>query len=204
MQLIKKIFYILSFVYYTYQVNAQCAGTQTFTLTPAPVNNTYNAGQIVTLCYTLSSFTQTNSNWFEGFDLNLGPGWASSTPLTAPANCGGNGTGGQWIWLTSVTSTANPPQIVGPGYFFDLNVDGNAGNDFGDSQGTGSCSWTFCVRLTVANVCTPQNLQIQVTAGPDGLWGSYNSSACDAVTPNTVFNGTINVTPITLGSINHN
>jgi hypothetical protein len=199
----KKVLLFL-FLILNVEIYSQCAGSQTFTLTPPPVNNTYNSGQVVTLCYTLNSFTQTNSNWFEGFDLNLGPGWASVTPQTPPANCGGNSTGGQWIWRNSVTSTATPVQTVGPGYFFDLNNDNNPGNDFGDSQSGGNCSWSFCVTLTVANSCTPQNLQIQVTAGPDGLWGSYNSTSCDVVTPNTVFNGTINVTPINLGTISHN
>jgi len=182
---------------------SQCVGTQSFTLTPLPVGGTYNPGQVVTLCYTLNSYTQTNFNYFEGFDLNLGPGWALVTPLTAPANCGGNGTGGQWIWVTSVTSTATPVTTVGPGYFFDLNINGNPGNDFGDNN-VSNCSWTFCVTLTVANVCTPQSLLIQVTAGSDGVWGSYSSTACDVLTPNTIFNGTINTTPFSLGSITHN
>jgi hypothetical protein len=189
---------LLSIVSYS-----QCVGTQTFTLTPPPVNNTYNPGQVVTLCYTLNSYTQTGSNWFEGFDLNLGPGWASVTPQTAPANCGGNGTGGQWTWMNSVTSTATPITTVGPGYFFDLNIDGNPGNDFGDNNGN-NCSWTFCVQLTVANTCNPQNLLIQVTAGSDGVWGSYTSTACDNLSPNTVFNGTVNATPPVLGAISHN
>ena len=210
--LIKKSIYIISMKYLILillnfiflHCLGQCAGTQTFTLTPQPINGTYNPGQVITLCYTLNSFTETNTNWFEGFDLNLGPGWASVTPQTAPANCGGNSTGGQWVWKTTVTSTATPVQTIGPGYFFDRTIDGNPGNDFGDSQLSGPCSWSFCVTLTVANVCTAQNLLIQVTAGPDGLWGSYTSNACDVVTPNTVFNGTINVTPIVLGPINHN
>ena len=182
---------------------SQCVGTQTFTLSPSPVGGTYNPGQVVTLCYTLNSYTQTGSNWFEGFDLNLGPGWASVTPQTSPANCGGAASGGQWTWMNSVTSTATPITTVGPGYFFDLNIDGNPGNDFGDSN-SGSCTWTFCVTLTVANVCTPQNLLIQVTAGSDGVWGSFTSTSCDILTPNTVFNGTINVAPIALGPISHN
>jgi hypothetical protein len=165
------------------------------------VGGTYNPGQVVTLCYTLNSYTQTNFNYFEGFDLNLGPGWSSVTPQTAPANCGGGG--GQWVWVNSVTSTATPVTTVGPGYFFDLSTDGNPGNDFGDNN-TNNCSWTFCVTLTVANLCTPQNLLIQVTAGSDGVWGSYSSTACDGLTPNTVFNGTINVTPFTVGPISHN
>lgn len=184
--------------------SGQCTGPQTFTLTPQPINNKYNPGQVVTLCYTLQSFTQTNSNWLEGFDLNLGSGWASVTPQTAPANCGGASSGGQWVWKTSVTSTATPVVTIGPGYFFDLNIDGNPGNDFGDSQSSGNCSWSFCVTLVVSNSCTPDNLLIQVTVGSDGVWGSYNSTACDVTTPNTIFNGTINTSLPVVGPINHN
>jgi len=180
---------------------SQCAGTQSFTLTPQPTAGTYLPGQTVTMCYTMTGYSQAGTNWIEGFDLNLGSGWASVTPQTAPANCGGNATGGQWVWRTTVTATTTPVATVGPGYFFDLTTDGNPGNDFGDS---GSCTWTFCVTLTVANGCTPQSLLIQVTAGPDGLWGSYNNNSCDNVTPFTVFNGTINASTPVLGIISHN
>ena len=196
-----KVLLISILLFFYSVVFTQCNGVQSFTLTPTPVGNTYNAGQVVTMCYTMNGYTQAGVNWIEGFDLNLGPGWASVTPQSAPANCGGNATGGQWVWNTSVTSTTTPIVTVGPGYFFDLTVDGNPGNDFGDS---GNCTWTFCVTLTVANVCTPQNLLIQVTPGSDGLWGSYTSSSCDLATPFNVFNGTINVIPIVLGPINHN
>jgi hypothetical protein len=182
-------------------VFGQCNGTTSFTLTPQPVNNTYQAGQTVTVCFTMNGYTQASTNWFEGFDLNLGVGWQSVSPQTPPANCGGNNSGGQWVWRTSVTSTTTPITTVGPGYFFDLNNDGNPGNDFGDS---GSCIWSFCVTLVVANTCTTQSLLIQVTPGSDGVWGSYNSSSCDNVTPINVFNGTINSVPITLGPITHN
>lgn len=194
--LILVIFFIVSFF-----TISQCNGVQSFTLTPPPVGGTYSPGQNVTMCYTMNGYTQTGVNWIEGFDLTLGPGWSTVNPQTAPANCGGNATGGQWVWGTSVTSTTTPIVTVGPGYFFDLTVDGNPGNDFGDA---GSCVWTFCVTLTVANVCTPQNLLLQVTPGSDGMWGSYNSSSCDLATPFTVFNGTINTTPIVLGPITHN
>ena len=198
-----KKFLTILFLIVSLSSYSQCVGTQTFTLSPSPIGGTYNPGQVVTLCYTLNSYTQSGSNWFEGFDLNLGPGWASVTPQTPPANCGGAASGGQWTWMNSVTSTTTPITTVGPGYFFDLNIDGNPGNDFGDNN-SGSCTWTFCVTLTVANVCTPQNLLIQVTAGSDGIWGSFTSSSCDVLTPNTVFNGTINVAPITLSPISHN
>jgi hypothetical protein len=192
------VIFILLFCGY---LHSQCNGTQSFTLTPLPVAGTYLPGQTVTACYTMTGYTQAGTNWIDGFDLTTGAGWASVTPQTAPANCGGNGTGGQWVWKTSVTSTTTPITTVGPGYFFDLTVDGNPGNDFGDS---GSCTWTFCVTLVVANTCTPQSLLLQVTPGSDGLWGSYTSTACDAATPFAVFNGTINATPPVLGAIQHN
>ena len=81
---------------------SQCVGTQSFTLTPPPVAGTYLPGQTVTMCYTMAGYSQAGTNWIEGFDLTLGPGWASVTPQSAPANCGGNGTGGQWVWKTLV------------------------------------------------------------------------------------------------------
>jgi hypothetical protein len=196
-----KLINVILFVFLTYFGYSQCVGNQSFTLTPQPTSGTYLPGQTVTMCYTMVGYSQAGTNWIEGFDLTLGSGWSSVTPQSAPANCGGNSTGGQWVWRTSVTSTTTPVVTVGPGYFFDLVIDGNPGNDFGDS---GNCTWTFCVTLTVANVCTTQSLLIQVTAGPDGLWGSYNSTSCDNVTPFTVFNGTINITPISLGAIQHN
>jgi hypothetical protein len=196
-----KLINVILFVFLTYFGYSQCVGTQSFTLTPQPTSGTYLPGQTVTMCYTMVGYSQAGTNWIEGFDLTLGSGWSSVTPQSAPANCGGNSTGGQWVWRTSVTSTTTPVVTVGPGYFFDLVIDGNPGNDFGDS---GNCTWTFCVTLTVANVCTTQSLLIQVTAGPDGLWGSYNSTSCDNVTPFTVFNGTINATTPILGNIIHN
>ena len=200
--MIKNLF-LSFFILINYFVYSQCNGVQSFTLTPPPVNNTYLPGQTVIMCFTMNGYTQTGSNWIEGFDLTLGPGWSSVTPQTAPANCGGNGTGGQWVWMTSVTSTTTPVVTVGPGYFFDLTIDGNPGNDFGDNNGS-NCTWTFCVTLVVSSTCTTQSLLLQVTPGSDGLWGSYTSSVCDNATPFTVFNGTINPVLPTLGNISHN
>lgn len=187
----------------TLKSHSQCNGPITFTLNPTPPTGGYTPGTVVNVCVTLQSFNQTGSNWFEGFDLNLGSGWTNLTPISAPANCGGNSTGGQWIWVNSVTSTATPPTTVGPGYFFDLNNDGNPGNDFGDSNGS-NCSWTMCFSVKVSSICTPQNLSIQVAAGADGLWGSYNSTQCDNVNYINVYNGTSNPVPIVLGPISHN
>ena len=199
---IKHILTIL-FTLYVCLLRSQCNGPVTFNLSPAPPIGGYLPNTTVTVCVTMSSYNQVGSNWFEGFDINLGPGWTNVTPVSAPANCGGNSTGGQWIWMNSVTSTALPVTTVGPGYFFDLNIDGNPGNDFGDSN-VNNCSWTMCFKVTVVNSCTPQNLSIQVAPGSDGVWGSYNSTACDNVTYTNVYTGTSNATPIVIGPINHN
>jgi hypothetical protein len=201
---------------------SQCLGLQTGAypamggLTPAPtiVNGvpTYPANTQVTVCYTLQSFIQFGTNWLEGFDINLGPGWnpASITPINPPGNCGGNGSGGQWLWMNSVTSSATG-LTVGPGWFFEANqggpVDGNPGNDWGD-QGT-NCVWNFCFQITTNNSCLPnQNLYIAVTAAGDGNWGSYipfGGQFCGTtpyvMLPNTAV---INNLLPSLGSINHN
>jgi hypothetical protein len=191
------IFTILFFLL-SLPVFSQCNGAQTFTLTPTPPVGGYTPGTVVNVCYTMNGYTQTGSNWIEGFDLTLGPGWTGLTPVSPPANCGGAVSGGQWIWMTSCPTPVGP---IGPGYFFDLTIDGNPANDFGDN---GSCVWTFCFQVTVSTLCTPQNLLIQVTPGSDGLWGSWNSTSCDLATPFNIYNGTSNPTPPIVGPISHN
>ena len=183
------ILFITSLFIFTFSFS-QCNGTQSFTMTPAAPAGGYLPGTVVNVSYTMNGYTQGGSNWAEGFSLSLGSGWTNLTPTTPPANCGGGG--GQWIWMNS-----NPTPVgnVGPGYFFDLNMDGSASDDFGDA---GTCSWTFNFSATVSNICTPQSLSIQVSSGSDGLWGSWNSTSCDGVTPFSIYSGTINSQQITL------
>ncbi len=198
---------------------SQCLGLQTGAypafggLTPAPtiINGvpTYPPNTQVTVCYTLQSFNQVGGNWLEGFDINLGPGWnsASVIPMNPPGNCGGNGSGGQWLWMNSVTSSATG-LTVGPGWFFEIGqggpIDGNPGNDWGD-DGT-NCVWTFCFKVTTSNSCLPnQSLYISITASGDGTWGSWITQSCGTtpyiMLPNTAI---INNLLPALGSINHN
>jgi gliding motility-associated-like protein len=155
-----------------------CAGAISFTVGPAPVNGTYAPGTVVNYCFTMNGYTQANLNWLEGFDLNLGPGWlaGSITPVSPPANC--NGGGGNWVWLNSSTSTIAPIQTFGPGYFFDNNGNGIAGDDFGDA---GSCNWTFCFNITVGNV-VGASLSVGVAPLSDGVAANYQSTDCDGVT----------------------
>ena len=179
----------------------QCAGNQTFTLNPPPPAGGYLPGTTVTVCYTMVGWPGLNvgSNWLEGFDINLGPGWTNLQQMAAPANCQGGG--GNWVW---VLNNFTPAGMVGPGWFFDSGIsgplNGNPADDWGDS---GSCTWSFCFHVTTANVCSPQNLLIQVTAGGDGDWGNWINPACPT-TPFTIYNGTINTTLPGIMSINHN
>jgi hypothetical protein len=148
---------------------AQCAGIQSFTLNPAPINGNYEPGTVVTMCYTMDGWNGTNfgSNWIEGFGLTLGPGWVSYTPISGPDDCSGATLPQQWYWME--TCTNDPGTLtVGPGYFYEGPtgpIDGNPGNDWGDFGTT--CQWTFCVQLQVSDDCDPLSLLIEVTPYAD-------------------------------------
>ena len=183
-------------------VLGQCAGVQSATLNPLPVNGNYEPGTIVTMCYTMNGWnTGFGSNWIEGFDIDLGPGWVSYAPVSEPGNCSVNGT---WLWQESVTS-ASTGLVAGPGYFYEGPqgpVDGNTGNDWGDF-GT-ACIWTFCVQLQVTDQCDPISLAIAVTPLADGTIGSWGNEACfDG--PFQAFNGIVeggdvNTSPISMST----
>lgn len=182
---------ILAIILILFSTNAmaQCAGVQSFTLDPQPVNGNYEPGTVVTMCYTMTGWNGTSfgSNWLEGFSINLGPGWASATPVQEPGNCSADGT---WLWVQSSTS-ASTGTTVGPGYFYEGPqgpVDGDPGNDWGDFGTT--CVWTFCMQLQVIDECNPLSLLIEVTPYGDGTMGSWGNESCfDG--PFQVFNGLV-------------
>ena len=179
----------------------QCAGNQSFTLTPAPVNGTYEPGTVVTMCYTMNGWdTGFGSNWIEGFGIVLGPGWVSYTPISGPDDCGGAVAGQSWLWLETVTNDLGT-LTVGPGYFYEGpqgTIDGNPGNDWGDF-GT-NCLWTFCVQLQVSDECDPLSLLIEVTPYADGTMGSWGNEACFdpafQVFTGTIAGGDVDTSPI--------
>ena len=171
---------------------SQCAGVQSATLSPLPVNGNYEPGTVVTMCYTMNGWNGTNfsSNWIEGFGITLGQGWVSYSPISGPDDCSGATLPQQWLWFESVTNN-DGTLTVGPGYFYEGPtgpIDGNPGNDWGDFGTT--CSWTFCIQLQVTDQCDPLSLLIEVTPYADGTMGSWGNEACfDG--PYQVFNGTI-------------
>lgn len=157
-----------------------CLNSYTFTASPLPVNGTYECGQTVNFCFTVTNWTQQNSNWFHGLSIALGPGWDASTltPVSAPPPCQGTGS---WDWYASVTGTGNNnigPQ--GPGWFFNTGAPGNPGNNYGDNC-AGAVNWQFCWSVTVMS--TPDcvggaDLSVTVDTFGDSETGSWGSAGC--------------------------
>jgi len=164
-----------------------CLITSSLTASPLPVNGTYLPGQVVTFCYTVSNWVETNQNWFHGVQVTMGAGWDGNiTNYVAPAECGYNPPGpgaptGSWDYYSSVTSEVTG-QVFGEGFYFDndspASSDPGLTNSFGDATG-GSCSWTSCWDLTVDATCvTAADLNVQINTSGDGESGGWTSSLC--------------------------
>ena len=177
----KKIYSLLVGILLTLSVFSQCAGPIGFELSiPPDENNNYPPNTEVELCVWMNGWVGNdfNQNWFEGFGLELGEGWASVTPTVAPNDSESDGSG-TWLWVESVTSESTG-LTVGPGYFFEGpsgTTDGNPGNDWGDLCWEDVCYWEFCVTLVTGNV-SGLSLDISVTPYADGSMGSWNTEAC--------------------------
>lgn len=157
-----------------------CLGDFTVTVTPLPEDGTYDCGQTVTFCLTVNTWNTTNANWLQGVVASFGPGWDMNTlvPGAPPGTIGGSG--GTWGWYDSVTGTA-PTNIgpQGPGFFFDLDNDGNPGNNFGDFANAGP--WTFCWTISVASGADCENgadLTVSINTFGDSETGSWGSAGC--------------------------
>jgi len=178
----------------------QCVGVQSATINPPAPAGGYLPNTTVTVCYTMVGWPglSVGANWLEGFSITAGPGWNTPQPVTAPADCNGGTTTG-WLWMNSVTSTSTG-QSAGPGYFYEGPTgpqDNNPGNDWGDQ---GNCTWTMCFSVTTKQSCVPLNLNLSVTAGADGTWGSWSNSSCPTV-PYSVYSGNLNVPIVTLNNV---
>ena len=206
----KRLFFLLWLTLTSLVSNAQndCMGTENFNVNPAPVNGGYAPGTPVQFCITYNNWnTNIGTNWLEGFDLNLGPGWDLTTliPVTYPANNGGNGTGGQWLWIPG-TFNGNPLSSggagnqFGPGFFFDLNTNGQTSDDWGDF-GTGP--WTLCFSVVVGPT-VGASLSVQVSPVSDGYAGSWGTNGCNGFYPAQLSPGSIVTGCNVLPAINSN
>jgi hypothetical protein len=172
---LKRIIVIILLVLLVFQVRSQCVGSQTATMSPA---GPYSAGQVVTVTYTLTSFTQLNINWIIAFDIDYGVGWSSISPVSAPANPGGSG--GSWIWDTQNTYPSG--LNFGPGYRFQNNGNANWG-----TSSTGPFTLSF--QLVVGNSCTAEDLSIDLNVLGDCQTGGWNNGSCCTDPSYSVYNG---------------
>ncbi|MBL1279551.1 MAG: hypothetical protein COA33_004735, partial [Fluviicola sp.] len=147
---------------------------------PAPINGTYDAGQVVTFCFTISGYSQQNTNWMHGMQITMGAGWTGTITGGVPAATSPSGSG-VWIFSPGGIGVVNGVNW-GPGFYFDSGLggplDGNGANNFGDNCSGAACSWTFCFNLTVG-ACTPgMDLGVTINTSGDGESGSWSSPAC--------------------------
>ncbi|MCX7768388.1 MAG: PKD domain-containing protein, partial [Flavobacteriales bacterium] len=180
----KRLFLWMSASLMTVQIGfSQCITQNMISVTynPPPVNGAYNPGQTVQICVTLSGFNQLGANWLHGCYLsNFGNGWNPATyqGVSAPqANTG------QYIWASNFTSTAFGAFITNPGWYFDLNYDGNPGNNYGQSNSNGPYPRTFCFQITTTTNCGGgnTNLSFNINITSDGQTGSWPNAACGPI-----------------------
>ena len=165
-----------------------CLIQSTLTSAPAPNNGTYLPGEVVTFCFTVTEFSEQNTNWFHGVQVSMGAGWTGVVTNPVPAvDCPvdvtpgpGDAGAGTWGWYPGGVTSAATGQAFGAGFYFDnVNVAGNnPGQNFGDPT-DGSCTWTFCFDLTVDAGCTAgADLSVTINTTGDGESGSWTSVAC--------------------------
>ena len=155
-----------------------CLLTSNMVVSPLPTNGVYQAGTVVTFCFTITEWSQENSNWFHGVVPMMGSGWTNITPTSAPNTC--DGSTGIWDWFTGVAT----PNGTETGFFFDgdlfNNPDGDPSNNYGDNC-SGNVNWEFCWEATVTD-CPPgqtgDDLSVFVETYADGETGSWTNIAC--------------------------
>jgi gliding motility-associated-like protein len=185
---------ILFLSLFTYLVpHSQCEGVITYNVdVPPGPGSTYPPGSVVQLCVTMTGWdgNAQGSNWFEGFYMALGGGWETVTPTVYPEDAEGDGSG-TWIWATSTISDNGA--TAGNGFYFEGPtgpLDGNAGNDWGDSCPSTTCVWSCCVELVAANGPSGLDLHIGVIPYSDGTMGSWGIQSCNE-TQTVLFEGSI-------------
>jgi gliding motility-associated-like protein len=162
-----------------------CLLNASITATPAPVNGGYQPGQTVQFCYTISGWSQQNTNWLHGVQITMGAGWTGTITGAIPAateqNLAGPGFDGAWYFFPTGIGGG-----YGTGFYFETVANGtDPGGNFGDDCNGTSCSWTFCWTQTVSASCAPgTSLSVTVNTSGDGESGSWTSAACtdDAAT----------------------
>ena len=171
-----------------------CLLSSSLTVTPLPINGTYQPGTTVTFCFTITEWSQENQNWFHGVVPIMGSGWGPITPVSAANTCDGGV--GVWTWFNVV----NTPNGNANGFFFDGDLfnfpNGNPADNYGDNC-DGNVNWEFCWEATTID-CPPGNdgddLSVFVETYADGETGSWTSLACQT-DPVFAFSGSLTCCP---------
>ena len=201
----QRLIYILLLSVFVYSARSQCVGPQSYTLSPG---GPYSPGQVVTVNYTLSSFTQINSNWITAFEIDLGQGWTNPIPLIDPQNNNTNDIHGEGYWTWVLQNTYASGFSVGPGWIFnntgwsqwawDWFQGWHQGDPAWGSSSTGPFTMSF--QVTVGSSCTPQDLSINISVIDDCQVGVWSNGNCCSIVPYSVYSGTSNNSGITLSS----
>jgi len=198
---VKRLFVLLFLILSTIGHSQNCMGFFDIQVNPQPQGGGYPPNTLVEVCVTANNFSMAGTNWFEGFDITIGPGWVSNsiTPTTYPNDISG---AGQWVWIPGTFNTAG--NSFGPGFFYDYDGDGvsNDANDWGDY---GSGPWSMCFSVVVSSTIGA-SLNLTISPVSDGFASVWNSSSCDGffpsnALPNTVVLGCLTPPVISLVSV---
>jgi len=168
---------------------SQCISNQSYTLTPP---GPYSPGQVITVNYTLGTFTGVNVNWIHAFQINLGVGWTNLTPTNTPSNIGGSV--GNWLW--DLQHTYPSGFNFGPGWRFV-----NTGTAGWGTSATGPFIISF--QATVSQTCTADNLSISIEVFDDCTTGGWSNGNCCTDPAYNIYNGVVQVPLIITSNINH-
>ncbi|MBK8848064.1 MAG: hypothetical protein IPO27_16625 [Bacteroidetes bacterium] len=156
------------------KIQSQCAilGAKTVTLISGSGSGTsinpYTAGSVISVCITVDSVFEANTNWLHGVYL-------IGVPAGSIVNPGTPVPGSVWIWDASGCN--GRPK----GWYFDEDADGDPCNNFGDDpcgdDPAGPCGRQFCFNITLP--ITPGNSQLMVKTTGDGTTGSWTDAGCD-------------------------
>ncbi len=183
-----------------------CFRNGTLTANPAPLNGTYQPGQVVSFCFEVTEWEQMNTNWFHGVQLDFGTGWNGVVSNPTPANTcmtvPGGPPHGSWDYYPAGIGVVNGTNWTRGFYFTEANNPIGPAFSYGDDCGGNTVSWTFCWDLTVTAGCDPNaDLSVTINTSGDGESGSWMSPACIPDEPFT-FNATKEDIPPVYPSIN--
>tara|TARA_R100000808_G_scaffold14325_1_gene33898 strand:- start:2338 stop:2910 length:573 start_codon:yes stop_codon:yes gene_type:complete len=185
------LFIILYILLYLNSFSQSCVNSQNGSIQPV---GPYQPGDIVTVTYNLTSWTQVNINWVHAFELNLGPGWDANSII--PSGPPGNpfGSTGYWVWDNQHTFVSG--LNFGPGWRFV-----NTSIPAWGTMSTGPFSMSFI--LTVGQTCNPEDLSVNVTVYGDCQTGGWWNGGCCNDPPYNIYQGNVLIVPVVTSNINH-